>query len=396
MQYEIFEGNMERLEKKLLRICNKCKAYGCEFTYHQVGETFKEITSETGRKHFARFIVIEAEGTAIINGWEFAATIDHTEKGNIIRGFSGIEIPERYRTVKPVCEHCRSNRVRKYTYLVRNKETGEFKQVGKSCLNDYTHGMSTEFVAQYISFFDSLIEEQSVSGDARIEEYIDTREYLKFAAETVRCFGYVKANEDGWTTSNRALCYYDLEAGNTWPYISIGEAREEWRRVGFAACNAEETVQKALDWIAEEPEHSTYISNLKTACSLEYNPHRNIGILASLFPAYYRAMKKKEERESREETPRFPDELGSEYVGQPGEHISIQVAFIKCIWSKDTEYGESHLYKIISKEGNVFLWKTYKTLREGEYEAVIAGTVKSHNEFRNIKQTEVTRCFVQE
>ena len=54
------------------------------------------------------------------------------------------------------------------------------------------------------------------------------------------------------------------------------------------------------------------------------------------------------------------------------------------------------MYKIISKDGNVFLWKTYKALREGPQEIVIVGTVKAHNEFRNVKQTEVTRCFVQE
>ena len=58
MQYEIFEGNMERLEKKLFRICNKCKAYGCEFTYHRTGETFKEITSETGRNSSSRALQI--------------------------------------------------------------------------------------------------------------------------------------------------------------------------------------------------------------------------------------------------------------------------------------------------------------------------------------------------
>lgn len=218
--------------------------------------------------------------------------------------------------------------------------------------------------------------------------------FLKEKADTI--FGYVKADGEGWTTSNRALCYYDLEVGNPWPHIDVHEEKEELHRAGFNISNSEKTVQEALAWIAEEPEYSTYISNLKTACSLEYNPHRNIGILASLFPAYYRAMKKKEEKRNREETSGFPDELSSEFVGQPGEHISIQAVFVKCIWSANTEYGESRLYKIISKDGNVFLWKTYKALREGPQEIVIVGTVKAHNEFRNVKQTEVTRCFVQE
>lgn len=33
MTYKIFEGNLERLEKKLTRIANKCKKYGCDFRY---------------------------------------------------------------------------------------------------------------------------------------------------------------------------------------------------------------------------------------------------------------------------------------------------------------------------------------------------------------------------
>lgn len=31
MKYAIYEGNLDRLEKKLKRIFNKCKAYGCDF-----------------------------------------------------------------------------------------------------------------------------------------------------------------------------------------------------------------------------------------------------------------------------------------------------------------------------------------------------------------------------
>lgn len=157
MEYAIYEGNMERLEKKLTRIFNKCKAYGCDFHYQQTGEVFKELKDENGKTYNARFVLVEAEGTAVINDWEFIAEVDHTEKGNIITGV-GVEVPEQYYISKPVCEHCNSNRYRKNTYIVRNKTTGEFKQVGKSCLKDFTHGMSAEAVTQYMSLFDTLIE----------------------------------------------------------------------------------------------------------------------------------------------------------------------------------------------------------------------------------------------
>ena len=109
MEYAIYEGNMERLEKKLTRIFNKCKAYGCDFHYQQTGEVFKELKDENGKTYNARFVLVEAEGTAVINDWEFIAEVDHTEKGNIITGV-GVEVPERYYISKPVCEHC--NRIR--------------------------------------------------------------------------------------------------------------------------------------------------------------------------------------------------------------------------------------------------------------------------------------------
>ena len=80
MKYAIYEGNIDRLEKKLKRISNKCKAYGCDFHYEQTGEEFRELKDEKGNKHTARFVLVEAEGTAIINDWEFIAELEHTEK----------------------------------------------------------------------------------------------------------------------------------------------------------------------------------------------------------------------------------------------------------------------------------------------------------------------------
>ena len=45
MKYAIYEGNLDRLEKKLKRIFNKCKAYGCDFHYQQTGERASRKTA---------------------------------------------------------------------------------------------------------------------------------------------------------------------------------------------------------------------------------------------------------------------------------------------------------------------------------------------------------------
>ena len=111
--------------KKITRIKNKCLKYGCDFHFEEVGEEFRELTDERKNKYTARFVVVDVEGVAVVNGWKFIASVEHTEKGNIIRAACNIEVPERYYTSSPICEHCKSKRFRKDTYIVMNEETGE-------------------------------------------------------------------------------------------------------------------------------------------------------------------------------------------------------------------------------------------------------------------------------
>lgn len=254
MTYKIFEGNLERLEKKLTRIANKCKKYGCDFRYEQVGEVFEDVKDDKGETHTARFVLIEAEGTAKVNDWQFVATVEHTEKGNIIEGYAGIEVPERYYTGKPICEHCNSNRYRKNTYIIRNIETGEFKQVGKSCLKDFTHGLSAEMVAQYISGFQELIEGEEPSEGCWFPRYINRDKFLAYAAETIRCFGYVKRNYDVPGTAERAIDFYDAAHGKLRPIQYQNDVLEVMKKANFNADNQVEYVKDALSWLEQQPE----------------------------------------------------------------------------------------------------------------------------------------------
>lgn len=392
MVYAIYEGNMDRLEKKLNHIYNKCKAYGCDFHYEQVGETYKEVTDERGNKHMARFILVEAEGTAIVNNWEFAASVEHTEKGNIFKGILGIEVPRRYYDNPPVCEHCNIKRHRVYTYIIRNKETGEFKQVGRACLKDFTHGMSAEAITQYISLFDSLIEGEAPDTGARIEHYLPKEEYLRYAAETIRHFGYVKADDVRQNTSVRALDYYEADRNRAVSREYLEHLQEEMSREGFNI-NHPETVQlvkDALAWVEAKTEDSNYIHNLKTVCSLDYVKYKNVGLLASLFPAYNRELERTAKWQAEHAV-----EANSQHVGVVGSKVSFKANTLVCVTGWETEYGYMHVYKMIDENGNVYTWKTTKSLPDTTDGLLVTGTVKAHNEFRGIKQTELTRCFTE-
>ena len=128
MRFSIPEENIENLEKKLTKISNKCAKYGCDFRYERVCEHFGERSvSENdpcgpfrSRKEIVKYIDVEVEGKAAVNGWRFAATLDFTNKGNIIKGVDGLEIPEKYYSCAPWCEHCQTRRGRSASFIVFN------------------------------------------------------------------------------------------------------------------------------------------------------------------------------------------------------------------------------------------------------------------------------------
>lgn len=392
MTHAIHEGNMERLLKKVTRIQNKCRKYGCDFRFEEVGEEFREVKTENDETIVSRFVLVEAEGKAIVNGWRFIASVEHTEKGNLISGVCDIEVPERYYNSNPVCEHCNSRRRRNSTFIVQNMETGEFKQVGKSCLRDFTHGMSVEGVAAYTALFDDIIKGEEPVLGGHFERFLPTREFLLYVAECIRHFGYIKRNCEGLrATVERASDYYCVDMG----YIRFRPLVEQYQRemdaVGFTP-NSEknaEYVDAALAWVNEQEETSNYMHNLKTACALSYVRFRNSGILASLFPAYDRELER-QAKLAEEKAKREREAQKSEWVGNINDRVTVKVDDYRAVTSWGTDWGTTYIYKIVDTTGNVFTWKTSKVLDDDL--TILIGTVKAHNEFRGTKQTELTRC----
>ena len=388
--YAIFEGNMERLVKKLTHIANKCTKFGCEFKFEEVGEEFREVKDEGGRVQTLRFVIVNAEGVAKLNDWRFVASIEHTANGNIInRAAFDIEVPERFYTSKPFCEHCGTSRVRKDTYIVMNEVTGEFKQVGKSCLADFTHGLSASTIAQYYSWFEEVVKGEAVDFGSGYTQYYETAKLLPYYAETVRKFGYAKTTSGEDSTASRGLAFYMLlEKG----YAPYEEARKNLQndidQVSFNA-NSPEAVsdtEAALAWLDEQDGSSNYIHNLKTVCSLEYVTRKHLGIVASLFATWKREAPKAEAKKAQKEL--------SRYVGNVGQKFTFKVNSFELLTSWDTYYGVTYLYKMIDEAGNVLIWKSSKRVEDPDAVKMVTGTVKAHAEFNTVQQTELTRCKV--
>lgn len=406
--YAIYEGFLPDLLKKVQTIRKKCAKYGCDFHFAEIGEEIRDVVDErvvdpVTHKHpvkKCRFVICEAEGTAVVNGWEFVASVEHTEKGNIFaKSMTDIEIPTRYRDSYPVCEHCNTNRKRKDTFIIVNKETGEFKQVGYNCLCDYTHGMSASCASYLASLKEVFAEAEEAPAFESIgwgERYFDTNEWLCYVAETVRKFGY---ELDGGTRA-RANTYWDYDHGNTafWTNDVEATVRREMDAVGYdpESAEAKAMVESAVEWLNGQEASNDYMHNLKTAVALSACKARHFGLLASLFPTWNRELEREAKRKAEAEAGKV-----SEFVGKVGDRVTADVESVRCITSWESCYGGRYtpttvyVWKITSTDGNVFTWKSQTFLDTDEPPKRITGTVKEHKTFRDVKQTELTRCKVE-
>lgn len=399
-RYSIYEGHMNGLMQKVTKIQNKCKKFGCDFHFAQVGEEIKEVKDLDGNLVKCKFIIVEAEGTAIINGWEFVASVEHTSAGNIFsKALSDVEIPEAYRTMNPICEHCNSNRTRKSTFIVRNTETGEFKMVGKSCLMDFTNGLSASNAVWFASLkqvFEEMVDTPISCGYS--ERYYSTRRILQYTAETIRHFGYSKSENTGDSTKDRMFRFYLVDMGQTrWMHEDLVlETKDLMRKVKFNAESKEATemVNDALQWILNQEVKNDYMHNLKTVCSLADCHSGRFGLLASLFPTFNRELEVQAKKEEKQKA-----ESKSEHQGQVGSRLTIEVESVKCITSWESCFDGyrttmTYIWKIVDKQGNVYTWKSSNWMDEENPPKTIKGTVKEHKVFREIKQTELTRCRI--
>ena len=90
----------------------------------------------------------------------------------------------------------------------------------------------------------------------------------------------------------------------------------------------------------------------------------------------------------------------SKHVGQIGERVEIKGTYVRTgSWEQPAYcgFGTTTMYCHTFKDadGNVFTWKTQRgiCMEYGE-NVVVNGTVKAHSEYKEERQTELTRCKV--
>lgn len=397
MTYLIHESNIERLEKQLKTIQNKCNKLGTEFHYSKGAEVFKEVTDpDTLQTYIARFIEVEADGVARINGWEFVAVIEHMDGHgkNIVRQFNmNYTVPDRYYTVVPTCEHCNTKRTRKQTYLLVN-ESGEWKQVGGSCLKEFTGGLDAAQLAAYISCFDRLVEYDYIepSGECATR-YYNTKVMLQCASEMIRAFGYVGTDHPD-ATYLKALELYNYVEGYT-KFSYSDEVRIAYMMDDHNIDVDSVDVDPIIDWVLNRADCSFgYMMNLRAVVNTEYVKRKHLGLLCSAVQAHNREMEKLAADRARE-AEMAEEAQHSSYVADKGQKFNVSITSCKCLTSWDTQFGTTYVYKFVDTLGRVIIWKTSNTFCIDRV-IQLSGKVKDHDTYQGVKQTVAYFCKVVE
>lgn len=396
MQYRIPDQNLEKLQEQLERLAKR--AAKLELTeptitiVRQEPETLADGTVQLWH-------IVEITGKApIINGWQFAAVIQFVQDddGNVsplFRSVPDISIPVELRSIsEPFCDHCQLMRRRKDTYLVRQTETLEWKQVGSSCLADFTGHASPQALARYAQELMELEElaqactDPDAFGSGKASHF-STLGWVSDSAMMIR--------EHGWVSKGKA---YNDGGVSTFSRVDANLFAPRYQRENPTTADIE-LAKKALEWVREElaakDDLSDYEYNLTVACKSSFAERRLLGLITSLLPAYARA-----------ETQRIEQALAgnSEWQGEIGaKKFPTGPATVLGCFDSEGFYGMTHIIAVRNDDGHHFKWFCSSLPKiaddawwnpQAGQRVELTGTVKDHSEWQGVKETVLTRCKV--
>ena len=380
--------NIEILEKKLKRLNKKGERAGTgAITLTRVSETVEKNTD--GSVDVFYQVAIEGE-TPKIAGWAFLATLDHNSDpsgaSNMVYVMPGQSCPDDYRVSAADCDHCGYRRTRRKTYVLRNEVSGDLKQVGHTCVQDFI-GIDPAKVAALAERIVGLMkaakeaEEGGTLGVPYDRRHIDLERFLGYVAMTCRKTGWVSGKEAFNDQMKRSSSSSAL--GDMFP---VGGINPQWHDTPEA-----EDELKAKDALAYaltlDRSKSDYNHNVVTMATTGYIDWKATGIAASIIRIYDLNLARQAEQKAQ------VDLSGSEYMGTVKDRLRGEVTVIG---KKHGEgrYGPWTMVRMVTKnQGNVLV--TFATGAnfnpEVGAEIEIKGTVKEHSEFNKVKQTMLNR-----
>lgn len=351
----------------------------------------------SGGTHKEKYFRISIQGSAPhLAGWKFAARVQHTGEENIIDVLPG-EDSEQLRqfrhTKSDRCDHCKVNRHRIDTFIVRNEESGEYKQIGRNCLKDFLglHKEPKEIIwyLAHMSRLGDMIEdaEREWRGSgSRGEIYVPVDEIIAGTVELVDKVGYIKKDDPQGREPTVGLVRSLMM---TRPFGQEDKYMKELRAlVNSPSEKSKEAAKKIIDWANSIPEEQRnreqFYQNVSVILRNGSAASRNLGYVVALVPMYARAMNMLKQRENRSNL----------HMGTPGQKVQNIRVKVTNVFTTQNDFGPVQNVRMEDEAGNMFVWwnSSSKNYEQGEQWYNLTASVKKHDNYKGRNQTVVTRA----
>jgi len=401
--YDIPEPRFAELEKRVERLARKAAKLGqAAVAVKVVDEKTVPVLDESGEKtgRLRVYKVIEVVGQAPnVAGHTFIAAVEHTTAGNIISkapGCEDVEVPNDLRDGKPVCDHCKTRRARKDTFILREDESGSFLRVGRNCLADFLRGEdAAEALRLWTLISDvrrfSLMSEEEGFGVGGSSYLLGLVFYVACAFRAIAVKGWVSRGQVYENQCGEATADTAAHAAGRAP--TNPNDRKDWDDLQPTEENFKDA-KAAVEWAQALEGKSDYEHNLKVSCTLEYVESKNMGLTASATVAFNRFREREIER--AREAKRTAD---STHFGTEGSRYNRKLVVTKSL-TRDNDFGMTILYTMEDETGNVFKWwasngyyleSETRLMRAGD-EFFFTFTVKRHGSYQGTQETTISRA----
>lgn len=344
------------------------------------GEEFtekKQLANGLIRKRQLVHVTISGS-PAKYDGWTFLARADWADGGMVLFTAPGVENIDRTGITEGACDHCKINRQRNSTFIVRHDD-GRQLQVGSTCLKDFL-GWDTNPVFIYPPSDDELFE----GGYGHFDPIYDVETVLAASWACIQEFGYVRSGDySGNSTKYTVLSVLDPRTPDE------RKLAEKIRPHIPESANAARMIREFI--LSDEfSGGSEYVTNLKNIARGEFVQPRFVGFLVSAPQAWAKA-KERTLIQQRERS-----EIDNTFNGPIGDKKELNVKLISMRFV-DGPYGVSTLYTFKGDDNRIYKWfSSREVLTEDDVDKdiTIKGTVKKLEEYQGKISTMLTRCKV--
>ncbi len=290
------------------------------------------------------------------------------------------------------CEHCNTKRARNVSFLMKSLETGEYKEIGSSCVEDFTGiDPGAALFLTKISDFVTIRWEEGMdewSGNSRPRS-ITSELFLARVIFLTEKWGFVSASK-ARDSATPITPTYDVAM-----YLDTAFredkvlADEFFGKIDYL----KEEAGKIIAWVKDVlPSNDSFAMNLKVIFGAEHGciafDSKQMAFAAAAVPMYRRHVLFEAERQ-REKL-----ESGDiKHVGEIGGKLE-SIVRVTGKHSFESNFGTTFLISMKDREGNHLLWKTGSPPQfvfdsEG-VEFLASFKIKEHGEYRDMPQTRIS------